>query len=431
MINKEILRNVIADCREDVMNATIVPRDFVFQEEFNYVLTGVRRAGKSYLLYQRIRQLLGSGYGWEDILYINFEDERIAGVMSAADLNLLLEIHQERYGKRPVLFLDELQDILGWETFARRLADSKYRVYITGSNAKALSSEISTTLGGRYIEKMVYPYSFKEYLDAEGISIRCDSLDSTASRATISGSLQKYFLYGGLPEVRTVTAKKEYLTSIYQKIYLGDICARHKIDNPAALRILIKKLSETVTKPVSYNRLKNILSGIGIKIGTQTVINYLDYAKDACLLRPLDNWSARFVEKESNKKYYYIDNGILKLFYTENNGAMLENLVALSLFRKYGWDEENPKIWYDLADNKEVDFYIPEDGLAIQVCWTLSDGRDFDTVRRERDSLLAAARRLKCKRCVIVTFEESGEIEESSMKIEIVPLLKWLIEMEA
>ena len=431
MLNKEIFRNVIADCREDVLNATIVPRDFDFQEEFNYVLTGVRRAGKSYLLYQRIRQLLDKGYGWEDILYISFEDERIAALMSAADLNLLLEIHQERYGKRPILFLDELQDIVGWETFARRLADSKYRVYITGSNAKALSSEISTTLGGRYIEKMVYPYSFKEYLEAKNLSIQHNSMDSTASRAALSRQLQEYFLYGGLPEVRTIIAKKEYLTSIYQKIYLGDICARHKIDNPAVLRILIKKLSETVTKPVSYNRLKNTLSGIGIKIGTQTVINYLDYAKDACLLRPLGNWSARFVEKESNKKYYYIDNGILKLFYTGNNGAMLENLVALSLLRRYGWDEENPKIWYDFAGDKELDFYIPEEGLAIQVCWSLNAGGDFDTIRREQESLLAAAKRLKCNRCVIVTYEESGEIEENGVKIEIVPLLKWLIEIEA
>ena len=428
MISKEILRNVIADCREDVMNAMIVPRDYSFDESFNYVLTGVRRAGKSYLLYQRIRQLLNNGYGWEDILYISFEDERIAEMMVSTDLNLLLELHLEKYGKRPILFLDELQNIDGWEFFARRLADSKYRVYITGSNAKALSSEISTTLGGRYIEMKVYPYSFKEYLDAAGVSADERNLESTLTRAQLSRYLKEYYLYGGLPEMRTLSSKKEMLSSIYQKIYLGDICARHKIDNPTTLRILIKKLSETVTKPVSYNRLKNTLTSIGIKIGTQTVINYLEYAKDAFLIRPIDNWSARFVEKESNKKYYYIDNGILKLFYTENNGAMLENIVALSLLRKYGWDEDNPTVWYDLYGGNEVDFYISEEELAIQVCWTLNDGTKYDTLRREQESLANSSKRLKCKRSIIITYEDSGQIDIDGVRIEIVPLLRWLLD---
>ena len=410
------------------MNAMIVPRDYSFDESFNYVLTGVRRAGKSYLLYQRIRQLLNNGYGWEDILYISFEDERIAEMMVSTDLNLLLELHLEKYGKRPILFLDELQNIDGWEFFARRLADSKYRVYITGSNAKALSSEISTTLGGRYIEMKVYPYSFKEYLDAAGVSADERNLESTLTRAQLSRYLKEYYLYGGLPEMRTLSSKKEMLSSIYQKIYLGDICARHKIDNPTTLRILIKKLSETVTKPVSYNRLKNTLTSIGIKIGTQTVINYLEYAKDAFLIRPIDNWSARFVEKESNKKYYYIDNGILKLFYTENNGAMLENIVALSLLRKYGWDEDNPTVWYDLYGGNEVDFYISEEELAIQVCWTLNDGTKYDTLRREQESLANSSKRLKCKRSIIITYEDSGQIDIDGVRIEIVPLLRWLLD---
>lgn len=430
MISKETLRNVLADCRDQVMTAKVTPRNFVFDDGFNYVFTGIRRAGKSYLLYQRINQMLSNGFGWKDLMYISFEDERLGG-MTSDDLNLLLEVHLEKYGTKPMLFLDELQDIEGWEKFARRLADSHYRVYVTGSNAKALSSEINTTLGGRYMEIDVYPYSFDEYIEAEGIVRTPEDLDSTRSRANLYRHLGSYLQFGGLPEVRTVTLKKQYLTSIYQKIYLGDICARHKIDNVMALRLLIKKTAESVTKPISYNRLKNMLTGIGVKAGTQTVINYIGYAQEACLLRYLCNWSARFVDRETNKKYYFMDNGILKLFFTENNGAMLENMIAMTLIRKYGWDEENPAVWYNLSDDCELDFYIPEEGLAIQSCWTLNggDGEVFDTVNRETDALAVSAARLNTKHNLIVTYEEDKEITVGDIRIRVVSLLRWLTEM--
>ena len=159
-MDKYILKTVIADNEAEVPKYKVIPRDFTFEEFGNYVFTGIRRAGKSYLLYQRIQTLLTQGTGWDEILYINFEDERLAGMM-AKDLNLLLEVHLEMYGKKPVLFLDEIQNISGWEKFARRMADTKHRVYITGSNARMLSQDIQTTLGGRYIPVDVYPYSFK------------------------------------------------------------------------------------------------------------------------------------------------------------------------------------------------------------------------------------------------------------------------------
>ncbi len=160
-MEKEILKSVIADNQAEVTRHQIVPRDFHFEEFGNYVFVGIRRAGKSYLLYQRIQQLLAEGTGWDEILYVNFEDERLEG-MDTKDLNLLLETHIEMYGKRPSLFLDEIQNITGWEKFARRLADAKYRVYITGSNAKMLNSELQMTLGARSINVNVYSFGFSE-----------------------------------------------------------------------------------------------------------------------------------------------------------------------------------------------------------------------------------------------------------------------------
>ena len=162
MINIDILKQVILDNQHDVERQVVIPRSIALNEEMNYVLVGVRRAGKSFMLYQRMQQNLQQGIGWDKMLYINFEDERLIN-MEVSDLNLLLETFARIYGNyRPILFLDELQNILGWEKFARRIADSKFRVYITGSNARMLSSEIATTLGGRYVMKEVYPYNFAE-----------------------------------------------------------------------------------------------------------------------------------------------------------------------------------------------------------------------------------------------------------------------------
>ena len=279
-MDKNILKTVLADNQIEVPRYKVIPRNFTFEEFGNYVFVGIRRAGKSYLLYQRMQQLLAQGILWNEMLYINFEDERLAG-MAAKDLNLLLEVHLEMYGKKPILFLDEIQNIPGWEKFARRMADTKHRVYITGSNAKMLSHDIQTTLGGRYIPVNVYPYSFKEFLIANNISTAANSLLSTEGKATMLREFNDYFYFGGFPESAELSAKRDYLTSVYQKIYLGDIAGRHAIENTFALRILFKKLAESIKQPLSFTRIANIVSSTGAKVGTQTVINYMEYAKDA------------------------------------------------------------------------------------------------------------------------------------------------------
>ena len=163
MIQKEVIREILLENRKEVELQHVVPRNFQMEDFANYVLIGVRRAGKSFMLYQQIQQNLKRGITWDSMLYINFEDERLMG-MTAQELNLILEVHGMMSKERPILFLDEIQNINGWEKFARRLADNKYRVYITGSNAKMLGSDVATTLGGRYITKHIMPYSFPEFL---------------------------------------------------------------------------------------------------------------------------------------------------------------------------------------------------------------------------------------------------------------------------
>ena len=159
MVSKAVLKQILASNQKDIEQYQIVPRELPSDEFERRVFIGVRRAGKSFMLYQKMQQMLAEGHGWEDMLYLNFEDDRLADFKSE-DFELILECHAEMYDKRPMLFLDEMQNIDGWEKFARRLADAKYKVWLTGSNAKMLSSEIMTTLGGRFLSTEVYPYFY-------------------------------------------------------------------------------------------------------------------------------------------------------------------------------------------------------------------------------------------------------------------------------
>lgn len=421
-MDKNALKTVIADNQTEVPRYKVIPRAFTFEEFGNYVLVGIRRAGKSYLLYQRMQQLLAQGIQWDEMLYINFEDERLTG-MKAEDLNLLLEVHLEMYGKKPILFLDEIQNVPGWEKFARRMADTKHRVYITGSNAKMLSQDIQTTLGGRYISVDVYPYSFREFLTANNISATANDLLSTEGKAEIARTFNDYFYFGGFPEGAALSTKRDYLTSVYQKIYLGDIAARHKVDNTFALRILFKKLAESVKQPMSFTRIANIVSSTGAKIGTQTVINYIEYAKDAWLINPVQNIASKLVEKETSPKYYFTDNGILNLFLLDGNTSLLENIVAINLLRKYGRDDAV----YFYNQTIEVDFYIPEDHTAIQVCYDLDNSEG--TLDREVKALLKMTEIVECDNLLIITRDTERTLEINGKTIEVIPVWKWLKNM--
>lgn len=415
------MKNVIADNRAEIPNYKVNPRDFSFEEFGNYVFVGIRRAGKSYLLYQRMQQLLAQGTVADELLYINFEDERLTG-FAAEDFNLLLEVHLELYGKKPILFLDEIQNIKGWEKFARRMADTKHRVYITGSNAKMLSKDIQTTLGGRYIAVEVYPYNFKEFLKANGVDFSAKALSSTQGKANMLRKFNDYFYFGGFPEGAMLSVKRDYLTSVYQKIYLGDIAARYSVENTFALRVMFKKLAESIKQPISFSRISNIVSSTGVKVGTNTIINYIDYAKDAWLITPVQNIADKLADKETKPKYYYIDNGILNLFLLDGNTALLENLVAVSLLRKYGRHDAV----YFYNKNIEVDFYIPETAAAIQVCYDLDNSNG--TFDREVNALLKVRNVLDCKKLIIITRDNERILKMDKITIEVIPVWKWLLQ---
>ena len=410
---------LISEYQAYVSQVELIPRNVELVDGLNYVFVGLRHAGKSYLMFQRIAQLIEQGHKKEEILYFNFEDDRIDS-LDVKDLDLIKTCYEEMYDSRPIFFLDEIQLVDRWEKFARRLADQKYQVYITGSNAKMLSSEIATTLGGRYMIHEVYPYSFQEYLNANGIDIHEKNAIFTFGKQIIKLA-NTYFKHGGLPETVGMKEPRSWMSNLFSKIFFGDLVARYRIRNDYALRVMIRKMAESIKQPLSYNRIASIVSSTGKKLSTDAAIDYVEYMTETWLILPYENLYGKLQDKESNRKYYFTDNGLLHLFLIDANTSLLENIVAVTLRRKYG---DGSYFWN--SKNAEVDFVVPEEGLAVQVSYSMADA---DTFKRETDALIKLDSVQSITKMVVVTMEEESCVEKDGYHIELVPLWKWLLRL--
>lgn len=413
------LKQIITDRIEMVKKLKINERDYNLEEDFPYVMTGIRRSGKSYMLYQIMNDLVDRGHSWDEFLYINFEDERLLG-FGAEDFNDIFTAYYSIRSQEPILFLDEIQNVPGWEKFARRIADEKRLAYITGSNASLFSKEIEATLGGRYLSKQIYPYDFAEFLRAKDHRWEQGHLYSSREQGQLLQLFSEYLTFGGFPEIPKLIQKRDYLSSIYNKIFLGDVIARNKISNTKALEILVKKIAESVRQPQSYTRLTNIVNSVGIKVSKSTIIQYMDHLEDSYLIFKLENYSQKIVERTTNPKYYFIDSGLVNLFLMDVEPALLENLVATALIRQYGRDQ----VYFYQDPNSELDFYIPDESLAIQVSYSLAK---TSTRTREIESIINFNKFEHTHRNIILTNNEEKEIIQNGIEIEVIPVYKWLL----
>ena len=420
-ITKETFRTLIHEGQEEIRDVELYDRPFDFEENGRYVLVGIRQAGKSYMLYKRARQMLDAGYQLEDMVYVNFDDERLMG-MTADELDLILQAYQSVYNRTPVLFFDEIQNVEGWEHFARRLANKKYHVYITGSNAKMLSRDIQTVLGGRFLDAHIYPYTFSEYLEAKGVTLEKE-WQYGRHRAIVQQAFVDYMKWGGFPELLLFRNKRTWLNGLYEKILLGDIIQRNKVKNEMALRLTMKRLAENVMQPISYNRVANLIRSTGSSIAVSSVSDYVRYAQEACMLFSLENYASKFVEKETVKKHFFVDNGLLSIFLFNGDAALLENLCAIHLRKRYG--EE--LCYYN--KNVEVDFLVAEEGYAVQASYSIYGEGMQETFERETKALKQLDAFLSLKRMVIVTYDEEGKVPlDNGKQIEVIPAWKWLLD---
>ena len=417
-MNRDILKQIIIDQKEMYLDNPLIFRDYDLEENVNYCFVGIRRTGKSYMMYQQIHNLMNDGISSSQIVYVNFEDERLLEI-GVDDLNTILELGIEFSGSKgkPYLFLDEIQNVDGWEKFVRRVADMKYRINITGSNSKMLSKEIASTLGGRFMIVNVFPYSFKEYLSANHIeNIMVDQI-GTKKRADIVSQYEQYVTYGAFPELVDIKNKRVFLNNIYQTVYLRDIIARNKITNDFAVRLILKKIAESVTKALSFNRLTNIVKSAGISIGKQTVINYVGHMLDSYLIFSLQNYAS----KKTSPKYYFMDTGLLGLMLLDCRTAQLENLVAVELIRRYGFENV-----YFFENNIEVDFYVPSENLAIQVSMQVLE--DVDTLERETKAFVKLNQFIPDTKCLLITNSEETTLKCDDIEIDMIPAWKWLLD---
>lgn len=411
---KELFKQIIIE-RQDWLR-TISPnrREIGIEKNANYVFTGLRRAGKSFLLYQIIKDLVEDN-DYKGILFINFEDERLLE-LTHKELHLILEAYYEIYDLEPTIFLDEIQNIKNWQKFVRRLADDGLRIYVTGSNAEMLSSEIATTLGGRFINKEVLPLSFSEFLQFRDINYSRETKYSK-DRFVIINAWKEFLKFGGLPELLRLENKREFLSSVYQKLFYGDIISRNNISNVHVLKLLIKKLAESVNNETSVNRIKNLIKSTSINIGSNTLFDYISYLEASFMIASVSNYHSKFVERETNKKYYFLDTGILALFLHDQDTKLLENQVYIQL-RRMGYEV------YFLKKKTEIDFYVPDEELLIQVSYSINDP---ETYKREVDFLTKSMEYFGIKEGWIITYDERKTIPTPAGTIHVIPSWEWLL----
>lgn len=264
----------------------------------------------------------------------------------------------------------------------------------------------------------VYPYSLKEYLKASGIDILEKNAMFVFGKQIVKLT-NTYFQHGGLPETVGMKETRSWMSNLFSKIFFGDLVARYRIRNDYALRVMIRKMAESVKQPLSYNRIASIVSSTGKKLSTDAAIDYIGYMTDTWLILPYENLYGKLQGKESNRKYYFTDNGLLHLFLVDANTSLLENIVAVTLRRKYG---DGSYFWN--SKNAEVDFVVPEEKLAVQVSYSMTDA---NTSKREIDGLIKLHSIQPISRMIVVTMEEENLIEKDGFHIELVPLWKWLL----
>lgn len=415
-MDKNIIKQVILSQQELISKIKLTPRHYQLEAKANYVLVGMRRSGKTYLLYQHIQELLSKGLSIDEVLFINFEDERINDI-NKDELHLILDSYKELFDLEPVIFLDEIQNVEGWEHFARRLADEKRQVMITGSNAYMLSREIASTLGGRYITKEIFPFDFHEYLSYNRINLDKNWF-LRSLRSDVIRLFDPYFYYGGIAETFNLIDKRSWLTSLYQKVLYSDIVVRNRLRNEQGLSLLVKKLADSILQPIAIRRLQHILTSAGQKVTRDTVSSFICYLHDAYIIFSISNFTDTLSEREGIRKFYFYDNGLLNLFLFQPETKLLENLVAVSLYRRY-----NDRLFF-YRKNIEVDFIIPDQETAIQVCYNI---RESDTYEREVGALITLNKYKPMRHNIIITRDEEYIHETNDIRIEVVPIWKWLL----
>ena len=430
----DMLKEIILDFQE-IDLPTGVPRRIAVANVPGKatVCIGVRRSGKSTFMFQLMKKLQDSGVTRQNILYLNFFDDRLHPLQHD-NLGVILEAYfslypEKKNAEKVYCFFDEIQVVPGWEPFVDRLLRmEKCEVYITGSSAQMLSREIATQMRGRALSWEMFPFSFREFLDYKGI--KSDGSLSTKKRLTVQKAFEEYWETGGFPEVAgldrilRIKTHQEY----WGAMLFRDLVERHDISHPKAVTDLAHWLVDNTGSLYSINNLTGYLKSLGHKAPKSAVSDYLEWVEDAYVLFTVRIFDASLARANTNpKKIYCVDHALVTSISSGilvNSGHLLENLVFTALRRV------TPDIfYYKTKAGREVDFIAGRQGpslMLVQVCESMADQQ---TRKRETTALAEAMTELKLAQGIIVTRNEEEQIRVDSGKIDVVPAWRFLLNM--
>ncbi len=376
------------------------------------LITGPRRSGKSVLALQMLQG--------ENFAYLNFDDSSLLDKFQEDSVEQALN---EVYPEYKYLLLDEVQNLIGWSTWVAKLYRRGINLIITGSNANMLSSDLASMLSGRYLELRLFPFSAKEYLFHNGISVKEPLIPADISSVNVG--LDRFLHHGGYPEMLdTPQLASSYLASLYDAIILKDIVRRYKIRKIQELYNVAEWLLSNFTNPFSAT---SLASEVGMSSIT-TVKKFCEYLEEVYLFMYLPRFDSKLkLMAKADKKVYIVDNGFIEARAFElsrNLGRLLENLIFMELLKR-GYDLKKYELFYYRSkNNREIDF-VCRKGIKveqlIQVCYDMSSPK---TRNREIDSLIQCSKELNCH-LTVITWNEEASIEIDGEIINIVPLWKW------
>lgn len=431
-MDKAYIKTLIV-MRQNEFPVSLYPRESSLPINIEKIITvpGVRRCGKSSKMEIVVNKLLEEGVERERILWVSFDDERLYNI-SAQDFDDIIGAYRELYPEISLdsvyIFFDEIQLIEGWEYFVMRLYKhySKH-IYISGSNATMLGSELKSVLRGWPVEEETYPLSFREFCTFRNVNP-----DSWLEQdiAKIKNAFYEYNNYGGYPEVvltNNLLLKTKILQGYFETMLLRDLGEHYGIRNLEVLRYFIKRILANLSKPTSVLNIYNDIKSRGLKVSKDDLYRWIDYAKSIFLLVGASSYSKSLVKRESSQpKLYCIDNGLrdaVLLPQDNDNGKKLENTVFLQLYRT----RTPVDTIYYYKGKQECDFVVQRglDVLSlVQVCWDISDD---DTRRREISGLLEASEATRCDNLFIITADTTDTLEIEGKVIKIYPAWRWLL----
>lgn len=432
-MRKEVIKSLIA-IKQSEIPFEVIERDVELPIDRKKIITipGVRRCGKSTLMEIAINNLVKGGVARERILWLGFDDERLRNMVSE-ELDEVIASYMEMYPDIPIkdvyMFFDEIQLIKDWEYFVLRLYKTYCKnIYVCGSNATMLSTELSSALRGYPLEYETYPLSFNEYCRFKGITTNC-FLEQ--DKARLRNAFEMYNQESAFPEIVLTSSKSEQLKllhSYFDTMLLKDLAEHYKISNTSVVRYFVKRIMANLTKPTSINGIYKDIKSQGLKVGKDDLYLWANYICDIFMFVRISKYDRSLIkEQKSLDKYYCIDNGLrgaVLMPQSNDNGKNLENTIFMQLNRM---KLPSDKIFYYQGDS-ECDFVIQRgDSVTqlIQVTWNMADE---NTCEREIKGILEASTATGCDNLLIVTKDEEKIITREGKQINVVSAWKWLLQ---